>query len=61
MAQEVVLIGHDATKRNKALLLDGTLDANIDRNARVEAREALATLVSAIRGEKHLAMPARWR
>lgn len=59
MAQRVVMIGHDATEGNKALLLDGTLDAIIDQNARVEAREALATLVSAIRGDTHEPMPPR--
>jgi len=39
--------------------LDGTLDAIIDQNALVEAREALATLVSAIRGDLHVPMPPR--
>ncbi|TIY09816.1 MAG: LacI family transcriptional regulator, partial [Mesorhizobium sp.] len=32
------------------LLLDGTLDAVIDQNPRVEAREALNTLTHAVRG-----------
>jgi LacI family transcriptional regulator len=49
----VVLIGHEATAGNKALLLDGTLDALIDQNPRVEAREALATLLAAARGENY--------
>ena len=57
--QKVVLIGHDATEGNKALLLDGTLDAIIDQNARVEAREALATLISAARGGSHVPIPPR--
>ncbi|MBE7186521.1 MAG: LacI family DNA-binding transcriptional regulator [Methylobacterium mesophilicum] len=46
----VVFIGHEATEGIKELLLDGTLDAVIDQNPRVEAREALNTLVHAIRG-----------
>lgn len=53
LAQRVVLIGHEATEGNKALLLDGTMDAVIDQNARVEAREALAALTAAVRGEDY--------
>lgn len=59
LAQRVVLIGHEATEGNKALLLDGTLDAVIDQNPRVEAREALATLVAAARGGSHAQIPLR--
>ncbi len=46
----VILIGHEATEANKALLIDGTLDAVIDQNPRVEAREALNVLSNAVRG-----------
>lgn len=46
----LVLIGHEATAANKTLLLDGTLDALIDQNPRVEAREALSTLLAAAQG-----------
>lgn len=49
--KEVVFIGHEATDDNKALLLDGTIDAVIDQNPRVEAREALNILRHSIRGE----------
>ena len=52
----VLLIGHEATEDTRELLLDGTLDAVIDQNPRVEAREALNALESAITGkyfEKH--------
>jgi len=52
--RSVVLIGHEATPSNKTLLLDGTLDALIDQNARVEAREALAILAAAARGGTHV-------
>ena len=41
---------HEVTEGTKALLLDGTLDAAIDQNPRVEAREALNVLTSAVRG-----------
>ncbi|WP_309085509.1 LacI family DNA-binding transcriptional regulator [Chelativorans sp.] len=57
LAHRVVFIGHELTGRNKALLLDGTLDAVIDQNPRVEAREALNILTNAVRGlpcEQHL-------
>lgn len=49
----VVFVGHEATDANKALLLDGTLDAVIDQNPRVEAREALNILDHAIRGRPY--------
>ena len=51
--QTLVLIGHEATEANKAMLLDGTMDALIDQNPRVEAREALSTLLTAARGENY--------
>ena len=47
----VLLIGHDATEDTRDLLLDGTLDAVIDQNPRVEAREALNALEGAITGK----------
>jgi LacI family transcriptional regulator len=43
-----VFIGHDATESNNALLLDGTMDAVIDQNSLVQAREALNVLQYAI-------------
>lgn len=51
--REIVLIAHEATAGNRALLLDGTLDAVIDQNPLVEAREALLTLAGAARGAPH--------
>lgn len=59
LAQRVVLIGHEATEGNKALLLDGTMDAVIDQNARVEAREALATLTACVRGQTYAPIQPR--
>lgn len=56
LRRHVVLIGHEATEDTRELLLDGTLDAVIDQNPRVEAREALNALETAITGkyfEKH--------
>ncbi|MDE3177757.1 MAG: LacI family DNA-binding transcriptional regulator [Pseudomonadota bacterium] len=46
----VTFIAHDITAGNRLLLLDATLDAVIDQNARVEAREAVAVLENAARG-----------
>ena len=46
----VVFIGHEATEHTRELLLDGTLDAVIDQNPRVEAREALNVLTQSVRG-----------
>ncbi|MGV3551196.1 LacI family DNA-binding transcriptional regulator [Rhizobium sp.] len=50
-AGSVVFIGHDLTDQTRAYLLDGVMDAVIDQNARVEARDAIDRLVRAIRGE----------
>lgn len=45
----VVFVGHEATEGTRELLLDGTLDAVIDQNPRVEAREALNILSQSVR------------
>ena len=50
-AQSVVFIGHDLTDNTRAYLLDGVMDAVIDQNARVEARDAIDRLLRAVRGE----------
>jgi LacI family transcriptional regulator, galactose operon repressor len=57
--KSVVFIGHELTKANKLSLLDGTLDALIDQNPRVEAREALALLANAVRNVPFVAHPPR--
>lgn len=59
LARHIILIGHEATEANKQLLLDGTLDAVIDQNPRVEAREALNILTAAVRGEAYDYIPPR--
>ena len=51
LRRHVLLIGHDATEDTRELLLDGTLDAVIDQNPRVEARESLNALEGAITGK----------
>jgi LacI family transcriptional regulator len=56
---DVVLVAHDATAEKTALLLDGTLDAVIDQDARGEAQEAIARLSASLRGEAHMAAPLR--
>lgn len=56
-ASDVIFVAHDVTAGTRELLLDGTLDAVIDQNPRVEAREALNILTHAISGtpyEGHL-------
>jgi len=58
-AQDVILICHDATDGNKHLLLNGTVDAVIDQNARVEAREALNLLSAAAEGKAYNFIPPR--
>lgn len=48
--RSVVLIGHELNEGTKSLLLDGTMDAAIDQNPRVEARAALNILTHAVKG-----------
>lgn len=55
----VVFVGHEATEGTRELLLDGTLDAVIDQNPRVEAREALNILSQSVRGLPFEAHPPR--
>ena len=49
--REVVFIGHELTEHTRRFLLAGTMDAVIDQNPRVEAREAIDRLLRAARGE----------
>ena len=59
LSSRVVLIGHEATEGNKRLLLEGVMDAVIDQNPRVEAREALNALTKAARQEPYVLVPPR--
>jgi LacI family transcriptional regulator len=43
-SRRIVYVAHELTAHNRARLLDSTLDAVIDQNPRVEAREALNIL-----------------
>ena len=52
IAQSVIFVGHEVTDSTKRFLLDGTMDAVIDQNPRVEAREALSMLKMAVLGGK---------
>ncbi|MGU3399443.1 LacI family DNA-binding transcriptional regulator [Brucellaceae bacterium D45D] len=58
-SESVIFIGHELTENTKRLLLNGTMDAVIDQNPRVEAREALATLISSIKGHAFDPHPPR--
>ncbi|MFZ1430399.1 MAG: substrate-binding domain-containing protein, partial [Geminicoccaceae bacterium] len=59
-AQEVVFIGHELTEHTRRFLLSGTMDAVIDQNPRVEAREAVDRLLRAARREPLIdAVPIR--
>lgn len=52
LARDVVFIAHDLTDATKILLIDRTIDAVIEQNPRVEAREIVKLLLSAVRGSK---------
>lgn len=56
---EVTFIAHDLTEATKMMLLDRTLDAVIDQNPRVEAREVIKLLSSAIHGSTVSEYPPR--
>ena len=58
-AADITFIAHDLTTGNKGHLLRGTLDAVIDQNARQEIREALTTLVHAVRKTPYRMVPPR--
>lgn len=49
--RDIVFVGHEVTKDTRQMLIKGTMDALIDQNPRVEAREAINMLKAAIRGE----------
>jgi len=49
-ASRIVFVGHDLTEATRRLLLDRTMDAVIDQNPRVEAREIVKLLVAAVKG-----------
>ncbi|MDX3926435.1 MAG: LacI family DNA-binding transcriptional regulator [Shinella sp.] len=55
----LIFVGHELTEFTRSLLLDGTMDAVIDQNPRVEAREALSMLSRALRGQPQDSHPAR--
>ena len=55
----VRFIGHELTDGTKRLLLDGTMDAVIDQNPRVEAREALNLLTHFVKGLPYENHPPR--
>ncbi|WP_378948477.1 LacI family DNA-binding transcriptional regulator [Mesorhizobium sp. ANAO-SY3R2] len=50
----VIFIGHDLTDRTREYLINGVMDAAIDQNAQVEAREAIDRLVRAVRNEPNI-------
>jgi|TARA_B110000240_G_C13512183_1_gene460332 LacI family transcriptional regulator len=50
LTHKTVFIAHDLTNATKIMLLDRTLDAIIDQNPRVEAREVVKLLASAVLG-----------
>jgi len=59
LARKMILVGHELTSANKALLLSGAMDVAIDQNARVEAREAIAQLTRIAHGEPWDMYPLR--
>ncbi|MCX5497779.1 LacI family DNA-binding transcriptional regulator [Kaistia dalseonensis] len=50
-AESTIFIGHELTEHTRRFLVAGAMDAVIDQNPRVEAREAIDRLARAARGE----------
>jgi LacI family transcriptional regulator len=50
-AGEIVFIGHELTEHTRRFLLSGVMDAVIDQNPRLEARESITALARAARGQ----------
>ena len=55
--RQVVFICHEVTEHTRRFLLSGTLDAAIDQNPRVEAREAVEWLIQAAGGQAQPNLP----
>ncbi len=51
-AKSTVFVGHELTEHTRRFLLSGTMDAVIDQNPRVEAREAVDRLRRAVQGDE---------
>jgi LacI family transcriptional regulator len=51
LSERMAIIGHELTDPIRPFLIDGTIDAAIDQNPRVEAREALERLRRAALGD----------
>ena len=59
LGSKVVFVGHDLTDNTKMYLLSGTMDAVIDQNPRLAAREAVQQMVRLVRGESWNMHPIR--
>lgn len=58
-ADDVTFVGHDLTEDTRGYLASGIMDAVIDQNPRVEARDAIEQLARSVRGEAWTAHPLR--
>lgn len=56
---KVVFVGHDLTNATRKMILNGTMDVAIDQNPRVEAREVINLLRSAVDGTPQIEYPPR--
>lgn len=59
VSRDLVFIAHDLTEATKMMLLDHTLDAVIEQNPRVEAREVIKLLLASINGARESSYPPR--
>nr|WP_280520565.1 substrate-binding domain-containing protein [Phaeobacter sp. J2-8] len=59
IARKTVFVAHDITEATRIMLIDRTLDAVIDQNPKVQAREVVKLLASAVNGKSEPEYPPR--
>lgn len=59
LARDVIFVAHDITEATRVMLIDRTLDAVIDQNPKVQAREVVKLLASVVNGTTEPEYPPR--
>ena len=59
LARKIIFVAHDITEATRVMLIDRTLDALIDQNPKVQAREVVKLLAAVINGTTEPEYPPR--
>ncbi|SEL30991.1 LacI family DNA-binding transcriptional regulator [Pacificibacter marinus] len=59
ISRKTVFVAHDITEATRVMLIDRTLDAVIDQNPKVQAREVIKLLASTVHGKSEPEYPPR--